>query len=494
MMITRLSMDDQLTAGPAAETADDGLLAEQAWRNGDAIAAMAAADRVLATGHDPGARAAGVAAAAAAADGALLDAAARWRGVAGAVDGTAGVWAHGRAALAAGLAGDGQAAAGDLERARRQLPDPAPRGLAVLVAGVGALVDALQGDFATATRRLAGLAAATVPADPLASDRWDELAVTVVAAGGDDHAAQLILGGQAGRSSSRHQLLAAWLQLRTGHLNEAKEALTVAARTPVLRRDAVLGAAVTVGLARRSGNAHAVAATWQRVAPVVAGADVELFLLDAWGELSVGAQAVSPAERDGIVAAMRAAVLRAGSPWWGVATEHRWQLERAIAADDAAAAAAAAARLAELADRHPGLAGDAETAATWAAVLAGRVEPDAVTATSNRLLEAGRRWEAGALCRTAVARTSCPAAARELTGTGRALRAAPTPGRTAGELSERERQVGALVIDGLTHREIGARLYISPKTVEQHVARLRQKLAASNRATLVAGLRACLED
>ena len=53
--------------------------------------------------------------------------------------------------------------------------------------------------------------------------------------------------------------------------------------------------------------------------------------------------------------------------------------------------------------------------------------------------------------------------------------------------------MGALVIDGLTHKEIGARLYISPKTVEQHVARLRQKLAASNRAALVAGLRACLE-
>ena len=61
----------------------------------------------------------------------------------------------------------------------------------------------------------------------------------------------------------------------------------------MLRRNAVLGAAVTVGLARRSGNEHAVAATWQRVAPVVAGADVELFLLDAWGELSVGAQSAS---------------------------------------------------------------------------------------------------------------------------------------------------------------------------------------------------------
>ena len=493
-MITRMSMDEHhLVAGPAADPGDDGLLVEQAWRNGDAIAAMAAADRVLAGGHDPGARAAGVAAAAAAADGALLDAATRWRGVAAAVDGTPAVWAHGRAALAAGLAGDAVAAAHDLEQARRSLPDPAPRGLAVLVDGASAVVDALQGGFDAATRRLAGLAASTVPADPLASDRWDELAVTVVAAGGDDHVAQLILGGQPGRRSSRHELLAAWLQLRTGHLEAAKETLTAAARTPVLRRNAVLGAAVTVGLARRSGNEHALAGTWQRVAAVVAGADVELFLLDAWGELSVGAQRVSPIDRDAIVAAMRAAVARAGDPWWAVATEHRWQLERAIAADDVADAADAAARLAELAARHPALAGTATTAATWTAVLAGRVSADAVIAASTQLVDADRRWEATSLCRTAVARAADPAVARELAGTGRALRTAPTPGRTAGELSEREREVGALVLDGLTHKEIGARLYISPKTVEQHVARLRQKLSASNRAALVAGLRVYLE-
>jgi DNA-binding CsgD family transcriptional regulator len=255
----------------------------------------------------------------------------------------------------------------------------------------------------------------------------------------------------------------------------------------------VLGAAITVGLARRSGNEHAMAATWQRVAPVVAGADVELFLLDAWGELSVCAQRVSTAERDMIVEAMRAAVARAGSPWWAVAAELRWLRERAIAAHDAPAAAEAAERLAALAAEHPAVRRDAAAAATWAEVLAGRVSPPEVTAAITGLTEAGRRWEAAALCRAAVARTDDPVAARELAGAGRALRTAPAPGRSAGELSEREREVGALVIDGLTHREIGARLYISPKTVEQHVARLRQKLAASNRAALVAGLRACLE-
>ncbi|WP_235922115.1 response regulator transcription factor [Lentzea tibetensis] len=47
-------------------------------------------------------------------------------------------------------------------------------------------------------------------------------------------------------------------------------------------------------------------------------------------------------------------------------------------------------------------------------------------------------------------------------------------------------------MDGLTHKEIGSRLYISPKTVEQHVARIRQKLAVSSRAELIASLRSRL--
>ena len=186
---------------------------------------------------------------------------------------------------------------------------------------------------------------------------------------------------------------------------------------------------------------------------------------------------------------MRAALRRAGSPWWGVAIDLWWQLERAVVADDPAAAADAAAGLSTLAAQHPRLRGRAEAAVAWAAVLAGRVCPATVDAAAARLADDGLRDEAAALCRAAAQRTSDPAATRRLLGAGRGLRPGPGGPRAAGLLSEREREVGALVLDGLTQKEIGARLYISPKTVEQHVARMRQKLAASNRATLVAALR-----
>ena len=467
----------------------DAVRAEQAWRDGDVLGAIDAADHALTAGTDSDGRAAGVAAAGAAADGALLDAAARWRGVGSALDGAAAARAAGRAALAAALAGDITAAVGDLASARDQLPDPAPRGLTVLLGGAGAVVEAVGGALDKASRHLTGLAAASVAPDPMAAERLDELAVILTAAGGDLEVARALLRALPGEPTGRARLLGAWLDLRTGHLGAAREALTAVARTPLLRRDALLGAAVTVGLARRSGDAAATAATWARVAPVVAGTDVELLLLDVWGELSVVAEQVSPTDRDLLVDAMRAALRRAGSPWWGVAIDLWWQLERAVVADDPAAAADAAAGLSTLAAQHPRLRGRAEAAVAWAAVLAGRVCPETVDAAAARLADDGLRDEAAALCRAAAQRTSDPAATRRLLGAGRGLRPGPGGPRAAGLLSEREREVGALVLDGLTQKEIGARLYISPKTVEQHVARMRQKLAASNRATLVAALR-----
>ena len=61
-------------------------------------------------------------------------------------------------------------------------------------------------------------------------------------------------------------------------------------------------------------------------------------------------------------------------------------------------------------------------------------------------------------------------------------------------MSERERQVARGVLDGRTHREIGAQLYISAKTVEHHVARIRQKLGAGSRAELLAAIREQLAE
>jgi DNA-binding CsgD family transcriptional regulator len=56
-------------------------------------------------------------------------------------------------------------------------------------------------------------------------------------------------------------------------------------------------------------------------------------------------------------------------------------------------------------------------------------------------------------------------------------------------LSEREREVAALVLEGLTYKQIGERLFISAKTVEHHVARMRQRLGSGSRGELFAHLR-----
>ncbi|MGW4567558.1 response regulator [Streptomyces sp. NPDC004561] len=67
----------------------------------------------------------------------------------------------------------------------------------------------------------------------------------------------------------------------------------------------------------------------------------------------------------------------------------------------------------------------------------------------------------------------------------RSLRADPedmasVPPELAG-LSPRERDILALIGDGLTNREIGRRLYLSEKTVKNHISRLLAKLGVQRR-------------
>ena len=52
-------------------------------------------------------------------------------------------------------------------------------------------------------------------------------------------------------------------------------------------------------------------------------------------------------------------------------------------------------------------------------------------------------------------------------------------------LSERQREVMELAVAGLSSKEIGLRLHISPKTVENHRAWVMQRVGADNIADLV---------
>jgi DNA-binding NarL/FixJ family response regulator len=61
----------------------------------------------------------------------------------------------------------------------------------------------------------------------------------------------------------------------------------------------------------------------------------------------------------------------------------------------------------------------------------------------------------------------------------------PRATRALGELTEREREVVALVAAGLSNDEIAARLVVSPLTAKTHVSRAMTKLAAHDRAQLV---------
>ncbi len=72
-------------------------------------------------------------------------------------------------------------------------------------------------------------------------------------------------------------------------------------------------------------------------------------------------------------------------------------------------------------------------------------------------------------------------AMRELPQDREAIGTRPVPTT----LSTREREVMALVIDGMDNRGIGEKLGISPRTVEVHKSRVMTKLGARNLAELV---------
>ena len=333
------------------------------------------------------------------------------------------------------------------------------------------------------------------------------VAVTAGDAASAEHLLRRALAAGVGGpvAADRHRLLLAWVHLRTGRYDTPLAESSRLAGVPLPGRERLLLAAVSAGIARRSGDIARIRHSWASVEQALARRAVDLFQVEVLEELAIAAARLRQHQRIApVLEALEDIVERLGRPpAWLVATG--WvRLQVAVAGEDAPAAGAVASGLAAAQPagfRQRALAAAAER---WAAALAGRVDPDAVLAAADRLVAAQLPWEASRLVGQAAIRTADPAAARRLLERARELSSPEATGphaeaparsdpRLAG-LSEREVEVARLVLAGRTHSDIGAQLYISPKTVEHHVARIRTKLGATTRAEFVAAVREMLDD
>ena len=301
----------------------------------------------------------------------------------------------------------------------------------------------------------------------------------------------------------RHRLLLAWVRMRTGRYDTALLELGRLAGAALPGRERLLLAALAAGVARRSGDIAKLRDAWTTVEPVLARRAVDLFAVEAVEELLVAATRLRREAKVGpALDQLAETVTGLGTPPTWAATVEWIRLQLAVAAENGAAVAEAAQRLAPVAatagarQRAMGVAAE-----HWARVFAGDVsDPDAVIAAAQALAtEAELPWEGSRLVGQAAIRTTDAGAARRLLEKARELSSVEITvgGERAGQhagLSEREVEVARMVLAGDTYREIGARLFISPKTVEHHVARIRTKLGATTRAEFLAALREALGD
>jgi DNA-binding CsgD family transcriptional regulator len=349
------------------------------------------------------------------------------------------------------------------------------------------------------------------------------------------HAVAAKLGGRA--AHPRHMLLHGWVAMLRGKLEVAHRVLDWSARqsNSLEPRDEMVAAALAVGLARRDGDSTALGSAWRRARCALVRHPIDLYTLQPLGELAVAAAQLR--EQEWVAPHVKEAeslLDKLGNPaLWAVPL--LWcELHAAIVAQQISEtqhsqhrseAQRCAAALIDAASSSPYVAALAAAANSWLHVLAGEVDPEAVQTAARRLHGVGLAWEAAQLAGQAATRTTDRRAMAALLNCARALHdrsdrpaapqvaegelhAAPAqadapypvtaeasaggPVETRSILSERELEVGQLILAGLTHKQIGERLFISAKTVEHHMARIRQRLGVGNRNELFGRLRSVI--
>ncbi len=338
-----------------------------------------------------------------------------------------------------------------------------------------------------------------------------------------ERAVRVRLGGPG--AVIRHRLLLGWIALSRGAFPAARAALAAASPPGVHLepRDELLAAALEVALARRTGDLASLMPAWGRAREAIVRHPVDLFVLQQLGELSIAATRLRESSwvRPHLDEAAQL-LARLGDPALWAAPLHWSALQAAIITESRESAQLHAVALKAAAPGSRYAAAMATAAPHWVRLLDSEVDPAAVEAAARGLHAVGMSWEGGKLAGQAAIRTRDRKAMSALLGCARALQssgpgARPTPdgepdtgpaGSTAaapvpvepeagidgpddadGPLSGREREVAALVLEGMTYKQIGEQLFISAKTVEHHVARMRQRLGSGSRGELFAHLR-----
>ncbi|MEV4753679.1 LuxR C-terminal-related transcriptional regulator [Micromonospora sp. NPDC049559] len=317
--------------------------------------------------------------------------------------------------------------------------------------------------------------------------------------------------------SRRHLLLQAWILMVRGRTGAAAESLAkaTAGSRPLESRDLLFATALEMGIARRNSDLPALQRGWGHALEAIVRHPVDLFTLLPLGEFAIAAARLGDLNRLGPY--LREAQLlldRLGQPALWATPLHWSGLHAAILAEEPTVADQHVAALTAAAGHSRYAAVVAAAAESWVEVLRGVVDPVRVEAAARGLHAAGLYWDGARLAGQAAIRTSDRRAmttlldcARVLQGRPAGHKGAPPTGETGtgqvadaiaapseSRLSEREQEVAELVLAGLTYKQIGDRLFISAKTVEHHVARMRSRLNCANRSELLARLRVIVAD
>ncbi|MGR0159246.1 LuxR C-terminal-related transcriptional regulator [Paenarthrobacter nitroguajacolicus] len=330
-------------------------------------------------------------------------------------------------------------------------------------------------------------------------------------------------GGDAARP--RLFLLRAWSSMQRDNADDARLAINEAVKAnhwPLVPRDEFLLTALEVGLARRGSDVHELVLAWDRAREAMMHVSVDLYSLLPWGELAITAARLRESRRVGHYLENAWDLLgRLGNPpLWSVPL-HWAAVQGALLSEDPAGLAPHAAALVRASEHSHLAAVLAAGGKAWVSVLAGRFEASDVETAARGLAAVGMPWEGARLAGHAAAHADerrdmvkLLACARDIHPQGSAPAAGASQrqedARTTAQavmddgggsgapdssgLSAREREVGRLILEGKTYREIGEAIYISPRTAEHHVARMRRRLGAENRSELLIRLRLALGE